>query len=591
MTDRVVRTKLEADGSQFDATLRKSTGEVMKHNAALGKSGKAIDVYDTATKRAATGTEKLTASKVKASQVAMALGKAANTAKGGMLDVANAAASAVSAFGPWGVAVGLAAGALIGYASNARAAADETRKLERELGKQRSRALDRELDEKKELMARRSANAEANKAERDRLKIMETANDLKEIENALAQHGRGKDTLALQKEETRIRAENLRIQGDAVGAAQAERDFELHTLEILGRKDKARKGKASGPMFKALSLENSAAGIMRDGSDTREFAGEMTLARAASANSGGMQRAGSDTRDNAAAEATLRRIDLARAEEEQRVNFLGIAVTDHDAAMMRISEEQTARLTLATTAGEAEQIRHEATLQRIDAEKQAEAERMEIVSRSVAIGADAASQTVTALLSITDARRNAINAAKAQGKTDREAARAGKIAALEQTAGQLQALRNLAIQKSIEQLALGIGAQASTWGIPNPASIGHFVAAGVWAGVAGGAGGASRGVASAATGMRRNDYNAAEAAKTAEGGKGGVTGGRSGTMPNTGPIPGSPGPQTPSSGTTKWQGGNVVQINGPVHLYGTPHRRWLRDLTEAQDDYRQGSGK
>lgn len=596
MAEHTVRVRLEGESATLDAALGNTAKGGRAATASLGKTSRALTEMDTAAKKAATSVAQVATSKVKATQVATGLAKAAATAKGGLVDIGTAAAQAATAFGPWGAAIGLAAGALIGYISASDQAADATRKLKREMMQQNAVARDARRERELSDFKRRQASIEESQASQRKMlqdrQIADTSADLLALEDALAAHGRGRDTLALQREESRIRAENLRIQGDIAGAAQLERDFHLQTLELMNEKGAASRGRRgavvqSEEFLRELSLARAAntAGAL-DRSDSRDFAAESARANA-------MQRAGSDTRGGPdPTAATLRAIELERAAEDQRVGFLGAQIVDHEAEMQRIDREKAARLDLLQTqydastigaeradiAEEMEATRHESTLQRIAAEKSAEQDRIAMVQRVTQIGTAAAGQTVAGLVSIRDARVQATNAAKAQGATDREAARAGKIAAMEQTAGQLTALRNLAIQKAIEQTALGIGALAS---FNYPGAGLHFAAAATWGVVAGGSAIAARSIDSAASGMRGADNTAAQA--TGSTSAGGSPGGGGGGI-NDSPIPGSPSPQSPSVGGSASRGGRVYNLTFTGDVYGTPKREFIRSIDEGLDE-------
>lgn len=256
----------------------------------------------------------------------------------------------------------------------------------------------------------------------------------------------------------------------------------------------------------------------------------------------------------------------------------------------RIEEEKTARLALIDVQEQAansemeilqareerREVTHQAELARIEEENKAR-------QKYVAIATQATTQLVTGVLSMTDARRAARNAALAQGKTEAEASKAAKIAGREALASQLTSLRNLAVVKVIEQTAEGIGALAS---FNYPGAALHFAAAATWGVVAGGAGAAANRVSADVTSMQRAD--SLKAAQSKGSGGGGLEGGRSGTMPrgSDSPIPGSPGPSAPSAGggSSSGAGNKTIVITGPVHLYGTPHRDFIRTIDEGLED-------
>lgn len=370
---------------------------------------------------------------------------------------------------------------------------------------------------------------------------------------------------------------------------------------------KGGKKPLSSEMIAAINDSRAAGAFDRGSADTRDIAAAM----AASGGPGQIQRAGSDTRDLQATAQVLsmtqRRIELDRAAEEQRQNFFGIQQTDTAAELQRIEELRAANVAYyseirdgTTDTGEQleayeaiRQANHEAEMSRIAVERQAEEERLQTVLKGIDIGKQAATQMVTGVLSITDARRAATLAAKAQGKSDVEAAKAGKIAALEATAGQLQSLRNLAVVKAIEQTALGIGDLAS---FNYPGAALHFAAAATWGAVGVGAGAGARALQGRASSMQGD----------MSGGAGGASGGGRAIGPGSSkgpsvsthgsdsPVPGSPGPMAPSVGGGSPSSGShavIVDLRG-ANFYGTGGKkefaRFLDEaLVEGSDNRRQ----
>lgn len=365
-----------------------------------------------------------------------------------------------------------------------------------------------------------------------------------------------------------------------------------------------REAPLSSEMIAAINASRAGGAFDRGSADTRDIA----AAESAANGPGQISRAGADTRDLQVAEQQLtmtqRRIELDQQAEEQRQNFFGITQTDQAAELQRIEDLRAANVayyselrdSTTDTGTQLEayegirQANHEAEMARIASEKQAEAERTATVLKAIDTGKQAATQTTLGILSVTDARRAATLAAKAQGKSDVDAAKAGKIAALEAAAGQLQSLRNLAITKAISETAEGLGMLATTWGIPNPAAMLHFAAAATWTAVGIGAGLGARGLQGRASSMQASMGGAGGGA--AGGGSGssgrGLGGGRSGSMPrgSDSPIPGSPGPSAPSAGggSSGGAGNKTIVFTGPVHLYGTPHREFIRTIDEGLED-------
>lgn len=241
---------------------------------------------------------------------------------------------------------------------------------------------------------------------------------------------------------------------------------------------------------------------------------------------------------------------------------------------------------------QARQAKHDAELARIEQLKQAEEERIGLIERNVSIGQQAAEIAVAGILDVAGARRDAIRVAKLQGATDREAAQAGRIATMMALEAQLKSLRNMAAMHAIEYYAKGIASQASTYGIPNPQSIGYFTAAGVFTTLAVGAGLGAMGVGMAGDGMQMRSGGGSG---FGGGGFGGGSAANSGPVPRSGPapidssIPGSPGPQAPSSGgSPAGSSGSPVMITGNTyHLYGAAGRKeYIRQLDQDLDAIR-----
>jgi hypothetical protein len=226
----------------------------------------------------------------------------------------------------------------------------------------------------------------------------------------------------------------------------------------------------------------------------------------------------------------------------------------------------------------AKQAAHDANMARIEEEKKAEEERIATIERNVSFGEMAANVAVSGLLDITDARRDAVRMAKLEGKTSREAAQAGKIAAAMALEAQLKSLRNMAAMHAIEYTAKGIASQASTYGIPNPQSIGYFTAAGIFAGIAVGSG-----LGAMAAGNRADSLQAGAMNSDNGFGGGGAANGRGGGAANTGPspidstVPGSPTPQ-PRSGTAPMGNTTIIHVD---KVYGTVDKDFARKIDFA----------
>lgn len=549
------RVVLEGDAASLDGALRKAAKTSNEAGDAITRASTGVESFGKAIDKNKDAVGKFGSATKAALPNIVGLATHTGAAAKSMTGLATSIFAGAKAFGPWGLAVGVAGDALVSLVTSMTEAESKAEKLRAQL------EGDREERERLFKQAEWQAKEDARIAQLKR-------------QQALVQR-------EYDKEQLRLRKEHL----EAI-----EKEEAAESKHHAARKQRAREiDKEFDRQIGMSILGPNARGSAASFAEGQQFGAGLQEA-------GMMRRAGSDTRDagaiQARTDATLRAIQVERAQAETRASFLGVEVANHDAEIGRIEREKQARLDLlqtrldaATIGGEKDaieeemaQVRHEAWLARNDAEKAAEQQRIALIQSGLAVAQNATQQTVAGLLSIRDARMSARNAALAQGKSDKEAARAGKIAALEQTAAQLQALRNLAIQKAIEQTAMGIGALAS---FNYPSAALHFAAAATWGAVGIGSGLASRAVASRATGMRRDDSMAANGASG--GGSGGSrSGGAGGPSPNDSPIPGSPGPNVPSAGGRS--GGavrtTVYQI-GAVHTYGIPEREFLRRVDEG----------
>jgi hypothetical protein len=224
---------------------------------------------------------------------------------------------------------------------------------------------------------------------------------------------------------------------------------------------------------------------------------------------------------------------------------------------------------------QARQINHDAEMARIDEEKRKRDEQIGTFTRY-------ATSTVQSLVSIGDARHQAVRAAKLQGKTDAEAARAGKIAALEQAAGSLRALRDFAIVKAISETAAGLGALGITWGVPNPAALMHFASAAAWGVVAGGTALGARGLEGRADALQGSG-DQGRGIGGAGLGQGGAANGGGASLPrgSDSPVPGSPAPRTQAGAPRAGHNFSGATFN----FYGAGGKKeFMREIDEGLDD-------
>lgn len=538
MTDYLVRIKVEGDATQAEAAFRKAAGAANDFTNSVGRSKLATTANADAARQLAAATEKVAAAKAKGSVALLAFTKAADSAKEGSFGLGKTIANVAFAFGPLGMAAGVAAHAVIGLAESHFAAANAA-----EAQRQAEIKLARELREKQKADALSAKIARENQMADDAREGLRSVREkarqeeLDSIEEALILHG-DKGMNGLLRRQTELLKENAMERLDWAEVSRLDREEKLR--ELRAYKDSTteiERNTAAKQANVAVVKPGSRpyTGVTDVSGEDQEFGIELQRFQASQAMAGmerGGEREGSE-------EAFRIEVDHLLELEEIRENSAAAQRERHEEEMRLLSEKQAKYLAHASTA----------------------------------------STMAGSILSITDARRSAIMAAKNQGKTDREAAREGKIAALEQTAAALKGIRDMAIVKAIEQTALGIGAAATF----NGASAGmHFAAAGLWTGIAVGAGVGSRAVGDRASSMGASGSGAANTGG-GYGGGGSTTSPRGGAPPggNTG-VPGSPGPGMPSTGGA---GGSpqrtVVYQIGAVHTYGTPEREFLRRIDEG----------
>lgn len=328
-----VEARTDAAVASFDrlqSSTKKSREEVEKVDKATSKAASSIKPFTEATTRQA-------AASTKASSAALAFSKAVETAKGGTFDIARASLAATAAFGPLGIAVGVAGSALLGYIQNQYDAAEATeaatkaaQKQARELQAQKDRERRAEQEEKykrqqdKEYLSSRLALVEANREE------------LEALEETFALHGRGSKMSALIAREAEIRADNARAMNDYAEATRIERDEELRLLGVLGerltveKKITAAKREREWDPDRRLKKQPGASTVSEDFAAI-EFERERSLA-ATSRIASQVQR---DTGDEMEKDAAYR--ENARQERFER-------------EMQRIRDEQEAREEAAAAA-------------------------------------------------------------------------------------------------------------------------------------------------------------------------------------------------------------------------------------------------
>lgn len=216
---------------------------------------------------------------------ATAFGSAIKQVETGQMSLKQGVMSVAAAFGPLGIAVGLAGSALVGFVQHQREAADAADEVTKALEKQR-RALALEREDKARAAREEAYHIRVDKefwSARQRA-VDEYADELKGIENTLAQHGRGRDMSAYIAREAEIRAHSAETMGRYEEAAQIRREEELRLLGEIGEKDRQRgkqkreEARWSAEITNQIRMQHAL--ITREGSDSRDFAAEMRAAKA-----------------------------------------------------------------------------------------------------------------------------------------------------------------------------------------------------------------------------------------------------------------------------------------------------------------------
>lgn len=276
--------RLAASEEQASAKLAEFVAKARAANDAARFAGfdKGVESAKRLTPALATATMASTAATrglIQFSQGAGTGGLAAGALKTGIM-------AASAAAGPLGMALAAAGIAAVDFASDQHSAAKATEETTIAMEKQRRvMALQREA-------AARSAREDAYRDRMnreywaDRQKEVDgRLEELKSIENSLAQHGRGKEMSAYIAREAEIRADNAAAMGRHEEAAEIRRAEELRKLTALGEKDRERathkreQAKWSAEITNQLLMQKNLAGFTREGSDSREFKAELDASR------------------------------------------------------------------------------------------------------------------------------------------------------------------------------------------------------------------------------------------------------------------------------------------------------------------------
>lgn len=609
--------RLTGDNTRLDSALigtSKNVGLVVDQ---LGKLAAAQDKSVAAHQRVRAATEVTIGTTVKAAGASAnltstynRLGFAAHQLVAGTASFNTALQGVLGTLGPWGVAIGAAVGVVWHFVEGQHAAEEATKKATQALIEQRKEAAKKSKIEFYEdvVVPERVKAAE----ERTGVKSLRETEDFLEEEEALKRRDvrlarNAKDTALAKQQLSEVRAAQAAAR---IAVLEGEREIALardDTDESLRLRDEAEKVRRQERIRliddeeKAEKKKHKAvADSTKEELELARRAYQLELARTAAYEANWEHLKRIDANNLAAREKdwaefedaitaitakdSKRREQLHEA-EMTRMQALSEAKAIKDPVLaqleaQRIEEEYNFAQRVETFDQQREfarQERHAAELQRIDEEKRAHEQQQEKIQKGTKIAAQYAGQIVTGLFSVRDARLGAERAARAQGKTEAEAARAGQIAELQARASQLQGIRNMAAVKAIEQTAEGIGALAS---FNYVGAALHFASAAAFGVVAGAAGVRSNTLSDRAAGMEGAGASPFGSGSSFGPGRGGGASGgaaNNGPSANTGPIPGSPTPQ-PRSGQ---YGGNVNFIH-VEHVHGKMDRDTVRDISEQQ---------
>lgn len=559
-----------------------------------------------------------------------ALGSAVHNVAAGQASLGQAVNQVLSAFGPWGMVIGAAATALFHFGASQLEAGkkaeeatlkirDEVKALkdlgkearlqelnkadkaaletnvfgastdEAEVAQQKAKAIRRELkrlgeDEDRRKRLSRADQAVQDKADFDRAKRVA---ELTEQTHATEREIAGLKANAPERKllEVRLLQEQAKIV--EVTGTHEEHQAALHQADLatirLTVVEEKKRTKEKEKQLKLISDAQFSAGLagpnfrgqFQNERDKMKFNAALEESRMS-----GLKRPLADASEAERATAgQLRQIEADReADKDGKLERELERIEQEKQALLSLNET---KMQLVTTGAERDalleeqkQISHDANLQRLAAEQEAEKKRTETIK-------DFGQKAVGSILSISDARRQAVRLAKLQGATDKEAAKAGKIAALEQSATALREIRNLAAMKAVFEVAEGIAAFAR-YDFAGGAQ--HMAAAAAYSAAAVGTGLAARGLENRADAM--HPFEAKPGGPLGKDGKPQGNSPRSGTSPIDSQIPGSPTPQ-PTSSQSQQQGANGPQFHN-CNFYGTPKRDFIRQITEGQRDLGYG---
>lgn len=582
------------------ASMTKLEGAAKKTSGALSETSKAGEVSAATMSKLEQG----------AKRIAPALGNAAAslaTSTGSMKSLASAVLGTAASFGPWGIAIAAAGTALYNIVGAQLEAADAADKHTKKLLEQKRVLAERARDEKRkeietgaakgELTRERQAElAAVSRLERERKTAIADARDeVESLEKQIAINKQMKiDSQLLFREKSKQLEIIALREGDIEAARKIRHDAELDRINKVGAVEKKKHaekkeqlseleqllGKGADKRFAQLVanhkgadesfLEFQKSQLGFDQKTIDPFSGEDVERRRALSK----QNAESRLRGN------LGGLDVAVASGQmtpaQRIEEEEALLLEHNSFLQTQAETDLERLQLVD---DAQAIRHQAQMARLEQEKKAETERGELVGKYATEAAKHGAAMIMSSLSIAKAKREATKAALLEGKTSAEAAKAGKIAELEARAERMEGIRSYMIQKSLEHAAEAVGAAARYDFVGMGLHLAAAAAFGAGAVISHGRVGQLQ---NKADNMKSGGFGAGFAGTSSSAGGGGSLGAAAnGPSGIDSQIPGSPMPKPQGM----WQQQSAPQIVINVeNVYGTPKRDFIRQITEGQRD-------
>lgn len=480
-----------------------------------------------------------------------ALGSDIHQVAAGTMSLSSAVNDVLFTFGPWGAVLGAAAGALAHFAMKEYEAAEAAKEAAKELKRQQQAAADLARDAAAKKVVERLAR-----------------------EGNAAQDAEQKQRVADATE--KIRATELEIAG--LKSSAAERD--LLELRLLHEQNELVRITGTLEEYQAAKHQEDLATIRltvnEEKQRTKEKQKQTEFEKLLGLSAGAEKRFDAGMKRRGEAAQGMEDLDL-RSMDEMPDEEWAAREKEFEDARTKFTQDQQQRRE------ESRKAQHEAEKERLKEEADLLKEHNKKIEESAKTAANAANYVIGGLVSIREARQAAVKLAREQGKTEAEAARAGKVAAWEQAANVLKSIRDQAGAKALFEAAEAAAAFAR-YDFPGGAQ--HLIAAGLYGAVALGTGVGGMIVGSHADSMSSGGggFGGPGFGGSANGGSSGGRGAspRSGTSPIDSHIPGSPTPAPHSTSPSGSRGGTVVHIHGDV--LGSIDHEFVRRIDQSLDD-------